>query len=301
MKAVVWKITTLVYSKSKKRLAEVKGMMKKDKTLKAAVAGALLLAVTAAGITMYRAGDGEQQEKESEEQQLAEDITQRGMSEGQKDAMDSEPETADVTTDDAQAKNTQALEGEDTSSAEDSSQETAETSPASQSTQEEQMQPQEEAPQTEDTSASVQPEMNFTEDSSMLWPVSGQVVIDYSMDATTYFPTLEQYKYNSALVMSSAVGDPVQATANGQIVSVLENEETGTTLTMDLGNGYQAVYGQLKDVAVTEGQVVEAGTVLGNVNDPTKYYVTEGPNLYFAMTKDGTPVDPMIYIETVTE
>mgnify|MGYP007071190272 CR=1 FL=1 len=40
--------------------------------------------------------------------------------------------------------------------------------------------------------------LNFTEDSQMLWPVNGQVVIDYSMDATTYFPTLDQYKYNDA-------------------------------------------------------------------------------------------------------
>ena len=61
------------------------------------------------------------------------------------------------------------------------------------------------------------------------------------------------------------------------------------------------VYGQLKDVTVEEGQVVESGTVLGYVNEPTKYYVKEGSNLYFAMTKDGTPIDPMIYMETVTE
>ena len=40
----------------------------------------------------------------------------------------------------------------------------------------------------------------------------------------------------------------MQAAANGKVVSVLENEETGTTATLDMGNGYQAVYGQLKDV-----------------------------------------------------
>lgn len=127
------------------------------------------------------------------------------------------------------------------------------------------------------------------------------MVIDYSMDGTTYFSTLDQYKYNSAVVLAAAAGDPVQAAANGNVVSVVENEETGTTVTLDMGNGYQAIYGQLKDLAVTEGQTVEAGTVLGYVNDPTKYYVKEGANLYFAMTKDGVAVDPMIYLETVTE
>lgn len=68
-----------------------------------------------------------------------------------------------------------------------------------------------------------------------------------------------------------------------------------------LGNGYQATYGQLKDIAVEPGQTVESRTILGYVSDPTKYYVKEGANLYFSMTKDGNPIDPMIYIETVTE
>jgi len=58
---------------------------------------------------------------------------------------------------------------------------------------------------------------------------------------------------------------------------------------------------QLKDITVEPGQTVESGTILGYVSDPTKYYVKEGANLYFSMTKDGNPIDPMIYIETVTE
>lgn len=61
---------------------------------------------------------------------------------------------------------------------------------------------------------------------------------------------------------------------------------------MDLGNGYQATYGQLKDITVEPGQTVESGTILGYVSDPTKYYVKEGANLYFSMTKDGQPHRP---------
>lgn len=271
-------------------------MMKREKTLKIALSGALLLAVTAAGITMYRGETKEKQQEPQAEEQLAMEGPSSGLSEGQADAMESaeeEPEAADVTVNEAQAENTQELEsGEQTSDSTEENQETAEEVPEPQT---------EPVPETEDTAAPVQPELNFSEDSSILWPVSGQVTIDYSMDTTTYFSTLDQYKCNSALVMSAEVGAPVQAVANGKVVSVLENEETGTTATLDMGNGYQAVYGQLKDVTVEEGQVVESGTVLGYVNEPTKYYVKEGSNLYFAMTKDGTPIDPMIYMETVTE
>ena len=57
------------------------------------------------------------------------------------------------------------------------------------------------------------------------------------------------------------------------------------------------MYGQLKEVAVQEGDVVEAGAVLGYVSEPTKYYCEEGSNLYFEMKKDGEPVDPFLYLE----
>lgn len=276
-------------------------MMKKEKTLRIALSCALLLAVAAAGVTMYRSENSvkKQDENQAEEQQMAEETPLSDLSQGQEDAMNSGgSDTEDVTSDQAQAENTEAL-SEDTQG----QQEPAQTPEASAEEAQGQQETQEEAAEepAEDTAAQVAPELNFTEDTIMLWPVNGEVVIDYSMDATTYFPTLDQYKYNPSLVMSAAVGDPVQAAANGQVLSISEDVETGTTLTMDMGNGYQAVYGQMKDVAVQEGQTVEAGTIIGYVNDPTRYYVEEGANLYFAMTKDGAPVDPMIYIETVVE
>ena len=38
-----------------------------------------------------------------------------------------------------------------------------------------------------------------------------------------------------------------------------------------------------------------AGDILGYVDVPTKYYSKEGSNIYFDMTRDGKPVDPMEY------
>lgn len=55
---------------------------------------------------------------------------------------------------------------------------------------------------------------------------------------------------------------------------------------MDLGNGYEAIYGQLKEVPVKTGDYVEAKTILGYLSEPTKYYSVEGCNLYFEMRKD---------------
>ena len=66
---------------------------------------------------------------------------------------------------------------------------------------------------------------------------------------------------------------------------------------MELGDGYEAVYGQLKEVSVQEGDTIESGTLLGYVSEPTKYYTLEGSNLYFQVLKDGEAVNPMNYIE----
>ena len=86
------------------------------------------------------------------------------------------------------------------------------------------------------------------------------------------------------------------AAADGTVYSIEEDAQTGTTLTMELGSGYQAVYGQLKDLCVEEGDTVTEGTVIGYVSAPTKYYSKEGNNLYFAMKKDGKPIDPIAYL-----
>ena len=72
--------------------------------------------------------------------------------------------------------------------------------------------------------------------------------------------------------------------------------ETGTTVNVDIGNGYELFYGQLKEVAVKTGDYVQAKTVLGYVSEPTKYYSVEGTNVYFEMRKDGQPVNPMEFL-----
>lgn len=261
-------------------------MMKKQKTIRIAVSSALLLTVAIAGVTMYRAGITEPtKEKQKQEQQMEEDTSLSEMAQGEVEESLTE-EIADVNTDQAVAENTQQIQQMETS------EEASETVEIEESNT---------GMITEETVAQAAPVLNFSDESTILWPITGEILIDYSMDATTYFPTLDQYKYNKAVMLKSSVGTPVQAAATGTVLSIYENEETGSTMTVDLGNGFQAVYGQLKDINTAVGQTVEAGTIIGYIDAPTKYYVKEGANLYFAMTKDEVPVDPMLYLETVTE
>ncbi len=139
--------------------------------------------------------------------------------------------------------------------------------------------------------------ISFSEAETLLWPSAGTILIDYSMDSSVYFSTLNQYKYNPALIIGSTVGNQVLASTAGIVESISIDEETGTTLVMNIGNGYKLTYGQLKELTVTEGEIVEAGAVLGYVSEPTKYFVKEGSNLYFGMTYEGQTVDPVLYLE----
>lgn len=139
--------------------------------------------------------------------------------------------------------------------------------------------------------------IQFSEENSLLWPSAGTILIDYSMDGSVYFPTLNQYKYNPALIIGSEAGNQVLASAKGMVESVSVDEETGTTLVLNIGNGYKLTYGQLKELAVAEGDVVEEGALIGYVSEPTKYYSEEGSNLYFKMTQDDEAVDPVLYLE----
>lgn len=138
--------------------------------------------------------------------------------------------------------------------------------------------------------------LHFSEDAKLQWPIVGNVLLNYSMDKTIYFPTLQQYKYNPSIVISATQGTSIACAANGVVKSIYKDPQTGTTVVMSLGDGYELAYGQLQDVMVEEGDFVEAGAFIAKVAAPTKYYTVEGTNVYFKLTKDGEPVNPMNYM-----
>ena len=131
----------------------------------------------------------------------------------------------------------------------------------------------------------------------MMWPVRGNIVLDYNMESTIFFPTLDQYKCNPGLVIQGQVSDPVYAPANARVVESGTNEEIGNYLMLDLGNDYSVICGQLKEVTAVEGEYLEKGQLMGYVAEPTKYYTVEGSNVFFEMKQGDKTVDPLDYLE----
>lgn len=135
--------------------------------------------------------------------------------------------------------------------------------------------------------------LNFTDATRMTWPVLGNVLLDYSMDSTIYFPTLDQYKCNPGVVIQGDVSTPVVAPANAKVKEIGANEEIGNYVVLDMGNEYTAVCGQLKELQIKENEYVKEGQVLGYVAEPTKYYSVEGANIFFELTHEDKAIDPL--------
>ncbi len=138
---------------------------------------------------------------------------------------------------------------------------------------------------------------SFSEEDMFIWPIDGNVLMNYSMDETIYFSTLDQYKYNPALVIAGNVGQEVKSVREGKVSSIATDAQTGVTVTVSLGDGYEVVYGQLGEVCVNQGENITEGDIIGYLGEPTKYYSVEGCNLYFQLLKDGESINPLEYLD----
>lgn len=130
------------------------------------------------------------------------------------------------------------------------------------------------------------------------WPVMGNVILPYSMDTTVYYTTLDQYACNDGLLIGARKGEEVTAVADGRIVNVAQSDRYGTMVTLLIGDKYEVFYGQMGNVKHEIGDEVKEGDVLGLVAEPTRSFVLEGPHLYFKMTYQGEPVNPVDYLES---
>ena len=298
-------------------------MSKKQKIVRFMISGAMLVAVALVGISVYQI-DMSQQEKQEEIHELAQsredgsdesEVTQGGnrtagldevqphhaVIDGEEEEL---PESEHVTSNDVTAQmelsnqenpTEDSVDGE-TPKGDETTVDVSITDKKDVNLSKENKLEEAENEEASANSTAIVPNVDFSGELLMNWPVEGDVLMDYSMDRSVYFETLNVYKYNPSILLKAEVGTPVEAAANMKILSVDETFETGITITADMGNGYHAIYGQLKDVMVHADDVVAAGTVLGYIKEPTKYYSKEGANLYFAMTKDGECIDPVLYL-----
>ncbi|MBO5113087.1 MAG: M23 family metallopeptidase [Lachnospiraceae bacterium] len=281
-----------------KRKVKRRGYLK-ERIVMAACAVTVLSALTAAGLWMREDDKGEDQGYVVDLSEIENSTASGGAAEGEVKIAQNVTEDA-VTSDDLdydpyfQETNSVHVENPDQSESESMSEGTEEEEKKTDASEkEETVSIAETEDDTPAISTAMQPTLSFSDNDSLVWPVVGNILINYSMDKTIYFPTLDQYKYNPAIVIQANEGDMITAAAAGKVTSVFTDTQIGNAVTMDLGNGYEITYGQLTGILVSEGSYVSMGDMIAQVAAPTKYYSVEGTNVYFKLTKDGEPVNPM--------
>ena len=281
-----------------KRKVKRRGYLK-ERIVMAACAVTVLSALTAAGLWMREDDKGEDQGYVVDLSEIENSTASGGAAEGEVKIAQNVTEDA-VTSDDLdydpyfQETNSVHVENPDQSESESMSEGTEEEEKKTDASEkEETVSIAETEDDTPAISTAMQPTLSFSDNDSLVWPVVGNILINYSMDKTIYFPTLDQYKYNPAIVIQANEGDMITAAAAGKVTSVFTDPQIGNAVTMDLGNGYEITYGQLTGILVSEGSYVSMGDMIAQVAAPTKYSSVEGTNVYFKLTKDGEPVNPM--------
>jgi murein DD-endopeptidase MepM/ murein hydrolase activator NlpD len=93
--------------------------------------------------------------------------------------------------------------------------------------------------------------------------------------------------------LHASYGDPIYACRAGTVVSAGWDGGYGNAVVIDHGGGMATLYGHQSRMAVSAGQQVTAGQVIGYVGS-TGY--STGPHLHFEVRIDGNPVDPAPYL-----
>lgn len=93
--------------------------------------------------------------------------------------------------------------------------------------------------------------------------------------------------------ISGASGTPVEAPLDGVVILCGNFYFTGNAVFVDHGGGLITLYAHLDSIAVSDGDRVRQGELLGTVGATGR---VTGPHLHFASYLNGTPVDPALLL-----
>ncbi len=125
------------------------------------------------------------------------------------------------------------------------------------------------------------------------------ISMDYTIDGDfVYSSTMEEWTSHRGIDFIAKGSKDVKAVADGKVESVTVDDEYGTKIVIDHGNGLKSIYSSLaENTAVKKGDSVKKGTKIGEASDSSYLEWKEGPHVHFEMTKDGKNVSPREYLK----
>jgi murein DD-endopeptidase MepM/ murein hydrolase activator NlpD len=127
-------------------------------------------------------------------------------------------------------------------------------------------------------------------------PVDGDVAIT-SRFGVRADPFTRRPAFHSGIDFRARTGEPVYATAAGRVISAGRAGGYGKLVEIDHGNGLTTRFAHLSSIAVSEGDEVAAGTMLGRAGSTGR---STGPHLHYETRLDGRAVDPWRFLQAAS-
>ncbi|TML32891.1 MAG: hypothetical protein E6G24_09120 [Actinobacteria bacterium] len=134
------------------------------------------------------------------------------------------------------------------------------------------------------SSGSYSPSDTTPSAAGLIWPVNGPVTSPFGM---------RWGRMHEGIDIGVPNGTPIHAAASGRVIYAGWMDGYGNLVAIDHGRGLSTAYGHQSRIAVSNGQTVSQGQVIGYVGCTGHCY---GPHLHFEVRINGTPVDPMGYL-----
>ncbi len=132
-------------------------------------------------------------------------------------------------------------------------------------------------------------------DTPTLWPVIGRLTSSFGERED---PFNGEGAFHAGIDIAAAYGDAVRAPADGFIQMAGPANGYGREMVVDHGQGITTVYGHLSRFAVSAGQEVKRGQVIGYVGSAGR---STGPHLHYEVRIRNTPVNPHKYLRETME
>ena len=100
-------------------------------------------------------------------------------------------------------------------------------------------------------------------------------------------------RMHEGLDLGAAYGSPIHAAASGTVIYCGWESGYGNLTVIDHGGNLATAYGHQSSIAVSCGQTVTQGQVIGYVGSTGH---STGPHLHFEVRVNGNPVDPLGYL-----
>lgn len=135
-----------------------------------------------------------------------------------------------------------------------------------------------------------------TADLPLLWPIDGPITSSFGERQD---PFNGEGAFHMGIDISGTMGEPVRAPADGTVLMAGPASGYGQEVMLDHGHGVHTLYGHLSGFAVTAGQDVRRGDIIGYVGSEGR---STGPHLHYEVRIHDTPVNPHKYLrETLQE